>query len=61
MRLIYICMLLFSLNDIEAIDHFMYVSDFSCNTVAYLCNRRGALWVQMFPAVRTQWTTPLTL
>ena len=25
----------------------------------YLCNQRGAFWVQICPAVRTQWTTPL--
>ena len=24
-----------------------------------LCNQRGAFWVHVCPAVRTQWTTPL--
>ena len=33
----------------------MYVSVFSCTPVASIyCNQRGAFWVQMCPAVRTQ-------
>ena len=39
----------------------MYVSGFSklYPSCLYLCNQRGTFWVQMFPAVRTQCTTPL--
>ena len=44
----------------KAIDHSMYVFWFQLYpSCLYLCDPRGAFWVQMCPAVRTQWTTPL--
>ena len=43
---------------IKVIDH--YICMFLILVVPqYLCNRRGAFWVKMCPAVRTQWSTPL--
>ena len=38
----------------------MYGFGFSCiPSCLYLCNQGGVFWVQMCPAARTQWTTPL--
>ena len=39
--------------------HSMYVSAFSCTAVGSWCFC-GAFWVQICPAVRTEWTNPLT-
>ena len=39
----------------------MYVSAFSCTRLYLSINHPRAFFVQMFPAVRAQWTTPLTL
>ena len=40
----------------------MYVSSFSFTPVVLISvlNQRGDFWVQMCPAVRPQWTTPLS-
>ena len=39
----------------------MYASGLIVSYWIYLCNQRGAFWVQICPAVRTQWTTTLSL
>ena len=44
---------------VKAIEHSMYVYDFSCTPVVSICNKRGAFWVQMCPVVHTQWITTL--
>ena len=48
---------------VKAINHPMYVSVrfyFQLySSCVYICNQRGAFWVEMCPAVRTQWITLL--
>ena len=46
---------------VQAIDHSMYASVFSCTPVGYLCDQRGALYVHIFPTFRTQWTTAFSI
>ena len=47
---------------LKDVDHSKYFSGYSCSSRSwlYLCNPRDAFWVQICPAVLTQWTTLLT-